>query len=1231
MNRWQFWIDRGGTFTDIVARSPTGAIITRKLLSENPQRYADAAIAGIREILQLAPAEPIPTEHIRVVRMGTTVATNALLERKGDPTVLVITRGFRDALRIGYQHRPKLFVRHIELPSMLYESVVEIDERMSAHGDVVRPLDAIAAERDLRAAWERGIRSCAIVLLHGYRYRQHEERLAELALDIGFTQVSVSHRVSPLMKLVSRGDTTVVDAYLSPVLRRYIDRVARQLPGTALQFMQSSGGLTDAHSFQGKDAILSGPAGGIVGAVRASTLAGFDKIISFDMGGTSTDVAHYAGEYERAFDAEVAGVRLRAPIMQIHTIAAGGGSICHFDGVRLRVGPDSAGADPGPAAYRRGGPVTVTDCNVLLGRIQPDLFPKVFGPHGDQSLDAQVVADRFAALAHEIGHATGAEQTPEGVATGCIQIAVENMANAIKKISVQRGHDVTEYTLTCFGGAAGQHACLVADALGIRTVFIHPLAGVLSAYGIGQADVTVMKQHAVEAALNRATLETLMEPFASIEQQARTQLLAQDVPAADIEIIYRLLLKYSGTDSTLQLTIPVLAELPSSATALAGRFEQQYRQRYGFLMSGRELVIESIAVEAIGVNAVAAEQAPVFTARDGALRPIMRRAVYVGRCWQEIPFFERDSLRPADTIDGPALINERNTTLMVEQGWRAELTPLGHLVLKRVAVAQRPHAIGTRADPVLLEVFNNLFMSIAEQMGVTLANTATSVNIKERLDFSCALFDGQGQLIANAPHMPVHLGSMGESVQEIMRRRPQMAPGDVFVLNAPYAGGTHLPDVTVVMPVFLGEERLSQSSRALAETDPLSPSSALLREKDQGKPVFYVAARGHHADIGGLTPGSMPARSTHIEEEGVLLDNIQLVADGRFLEDSLRALLLAGPYPARNAEQNLADLRAQVAACQKGAEELLKMVDHFGVNVVRAYMQHVQDNAEEAVRRVIDALSDGEFEYPMDTGAVVKVTIRIDREQREASIDFTGTSPQQPNNYNAPRPVTRAAVLYVFRTLVDDEIPMNAGCLIPLRIVVPEGSMLNPRYPAAVVAGNVETSQAVTDCLYGALGVLAASQGTMNNFTFGDSEHQYYETISGGSGAGPGFDGTDAVQTHMTNSRLTDPEVLEWRFPVRLDSFEIRRGSGGRGAHQGGAGVERRMRFLKPMTAVLLANHRKVAPFGVAGGEPGATGRNWIERADGRREEFGATHEADMQPGDVFVVQTPGGGGFGKA
>jgi len=1203
---WQFWIDRGGTFTDIVGRQPDGALVTLKLLSENPERYSDAAVQGIRELLGIGD-QPIPAGEIDVVRMGTTVATNALLERKGDRTVLAITRGFADALRIGYQHRPKLFVRHIELPSMLYEQVVEIDERMSAHGDVVRPLDLQQAERELRAAFERGIRSCAIALLHGYRYHQHELQLEELARRIGFVQVSVSHQVSPLMKLVARGDTTVVDAYLSPVLRRYVNQVAAQLPGVKLQFMQSSGGLADAQQFHGKDAILSGPAGGIVGAARTAQQAGIRKIISFDMGGTSTDVAHFAGEYERAFDAEVAGVRLRAPLMQIHTVAAGGGSICQFDGVRLRVGPDSAGANPGPASYRRGGPLTVTDCNVLLGRIQPEFFPAVFGEGGDALLDSAVVAEQFSVLAADIERATGVPQTPHGVAAGCIRIAVENMANAIKKISVQRGHDVTEYTLSCFGGAAGQHACLVADALGMQTAFMHPLAGVLSAYGIGLADVTVMKQRAIEAVLDDRALAGLTAPFGELVSEARDALLMQGVPEADISIERRVALKYQGTDSTLQL--PVV----SDAATLSAAFLEQYRVRYGFLMPERRLVIESISAEAVGASERGlegrrsgfspttgqsrAEARPTAPAPTSASRP-----VFFENQWHDTPFIERDALQPGDTIPGPAVIRERNTTIVIDPGWRAEVTTLNHLILRRVQPLQRASAIGTRVDPVLLEVFNNLFMSIAEQMGVTLANTATSVNIKERLDFSCALFDAQGNLIANAPHMPVHLGSMGESVQEIMRRRGEtMRQGDVFVLNAPYAGGTHLPDVTVVMPVFLSG----------------------------ADPSFFVAARGHHADIGGITPGSMPSDSSHIDEEGVLLDNVQLVAKGVFLEPELRALLADGKYPARNVEQNLADLRAQVAACQKGAAELAAMVEHFGLQVVQAYMQHVQDNAEESVRRVIDALTDGDFEYALDNGARVRVSIRIDKQARSARIDFTGTSAQQPNNFNAPAPVTRAAVLYVFRTLVNDEIPMNAGCLKPLELIVPAGSMLRPQYPAAVVAGNVETSQVVTDCLYGALGVLAASQGTMNNFTFGDGVHQYYETIAGGSGAGPDFDGTSVVQTHMTNSRLTDPEVLEWRFPVRLEEFRIRRGSGGAGRHRGGDGSERRVRFLKPMTAVLLANHRIVAPFGLAGGKSGATGKNWIERVDGTVEDFGATHSAEMQAGDVFVIQTPSGGGFG--
>ncbi|HTU64370.1 MAG TPA: hydantoinase B/oxoprolinase family protein [Steroidobacteraceae bacterium] len=1193
---WQFWIDRGGTFTDIVARQPDGTLISHKLLSENPERYDDAAIAGIRQLLGVAPGAALPVERIDAVKMGTTVATNALLERKGDRTLFVTTRGFADSLRIAWQHRPKLFVRHIELPSMLYEDVVEIDERIGPTGEVVTPLDAAQAEAALRAAFDRGIRACAIVLMHGYRHTAHEQQLETLAARVGFTQISTSHRVSPLMKLVSRGDTTVADAYLSPVLRRYVDRVAAALPGAPLQFMQSSGGLSDAGAFHGKDAILSGPAGGIVGAARAAASAGFDRIIAFDMGGTSTDVGHFAGDYERALDVEISGVRLRTPILRIHTVAAGGGSICRYDGVRLRVGPESAGANPGPASYRRGGPLTVTDCNVLLGRVQPDFFPALFGPAGDQRLDGEVVRERFAALAASLG-----STDTDALAAGCIRIAVENMANAIKKVSVARGHDVTEYTLTCFGGAAGQHACAVADALGMRRVFIHPMAGVLSAYGIGLADAIVLRQRTAELPLSGESLEALRAPFALLEHDAGAELVSQDFGMDAISIQRTVLVKYAGTDSTLSL--PLTGE--STAESLRAQFLELYRTRYGFHMAGRGLVIETISVEATGRSGSAETAAPRFAPRTGALVPAASRSIHFEGTRRETPIYSRDALRPGDAIDGPAAIAEPNTTVIVENGWRATFTALGHLVLDKTGAAPARESLSTRADPVLLEIFNNLFMAIAEQMGVTLANTASSVNIKERLDFSCAIFDAGGRLIANAPHMPVHLGSMGESVQEVLRRRgATMRPGDAFALNAPYAGGTHLPDVTVVMPVFLGGGTA---------------------------PAFFVAARGHHADIGGITPGSMPSDSRTIGDEGVLIDSVPVVSGGEFLEAELRALLGGGAHPARNITQNLADLRAQVSACGKGAAELEAMSAHYGLDVVQAYMRHVQDNAEAAVRKVIGVLQDGEFAYEMDNGATIRVAIRIDRGNREATIDFTGTSAQQPNNFNAPLPVTRAAVLYVFRTLVDDEIPMNAGCLVPLKLIVPEGCLLNPRYPAAVVAGNVETSQAVTDCLYGALGVLAASQGTMNNFTFGDDEHQYYETIAGGSGAGPDFDGTDAVQTHMTNSRLTDPEVLEWRFPVRLESFRIRRGSGGAGKHRGGDGVERRLRFLKPMTAVMLANHRRVAPFGVAGGAAAATGRNWIERTDGRKEEHGATFSAAIDAGEMIVIQTPGGGGFGAA
>ncbi len=1199
--RWQFWIDRGGTFTDIVARRPDGTLCTHKLLSENPERYRDAAVHGIRELLGLAAQAPIPAAAIDAVKMGTTVATNALLERKGERTLLVITRGYADALAIGYQNRPKLFVRRIELPSLLYASVIEVDERIGARGEVVRPLDLAAARRDLVAARASGIDAVAIVLMHGYRFPQHEQALAALARELGFAQVSVSHEVSPLMKLVSRGDTTVVDAYLSPILRRYVRQVEDDLDGgqangaPRLQFMQSSGGLTDAHLFQGKDAILSGPAGGIVGAVEVSRLAGFDRIIGFDMGGTSTDVTHYAGEYERAFVTEVAGVRLRAPMMRIHTVAAGGGSICSFDGARFRVGPDSAGANPGPASYRRGGPLTVTDCNVMVGKLDPALFPQVFGPGGDEPLDVDVVRRKFADLAAEVSAAAGVSRTPEAVAAGFLEIAVANMANAIKHISVQRGYDVTEYTLCCFGGAGGQHACLVADALGMTRVFLHPLAGVLSAYGMGLADVRALKQQAVEARLSASALAETAPLLAALEAAARADVLSQGIEPARTTAKRTLHVKYEGTDTTLETAVAQEADIVAD-------FERRYRTQYGFLMPGKPLVIEAVAVEAIG-RAQAAEDAPiVFAPRAGALPPLKTQRVYTEGRFHDAWVYDRDAMRPGDVVTGPAVIREANATTVVEPGWRASFTGRGDIILDRYQAARRVHAIGTTADPVLLEVFNNLFMAIAEQMGVTLANTAYSVNIKERLDFSCAIFDAAGNLIANAPHIPVHLGSMGESVETVIGRRAgSMRPGDVYVLNAPYNGGTHLPDVTVIAPVFL----------------------------DSQVPEFYVASRGHHADIGGTTPGSMPPDSTHIDEEGVLLDNVQLVAEGRFLDAEMRAILAGGRYPSRNIDQNLADMRAQVAACAKGAEELVRMVAHFTLPVVRAYMQHVQDNAEEAVRRVLDVLKDGHFEVEMDSGAKIAVTITIDQPRREAKIDFTGTSPQQPTNFNAPSAVCKAAVLYVFRTLVDGEIPMNAGCLKPLSIVIPEGSMLAPRYPAAVVAGNVETSQAITDALYGALGVLAASQGTMNNFTFGNATYQYYETIAGGAGAGPDFDGASVVQTHMTNSRLTDPEVLEWRFPVRLQAYSIRRGSGGAGAHRGGNGGTRRIEFLEPMTAVILANHRRVPPSGAAGGAPGAVGRNWVERRDGRCQTFGATAAVAMEPGDVFVIETPGGGGFG--
>ena len=1244
--KWQFWIDRGGTFTDIVARRPDGSLATAKLLSENPEQYPDAAVEGMRRLLGLVPGALITPERVACVKMGTTVATNALLERRGDRTVLVITRGFGDALRIAYQNRPRLFDRRITLPELLYEQVVEADERVDAQGEVLQALDEPALRRDLQAVFNTGVRACAIVFMHGWRSPAHEWVAARIAGEIGFTQISVSHAVSPLMKLVPRGDTTVVDAYLSPILRRYVAQVAAQMPGVPLYFMQSSGGLTEAGRFQGKDAILSGPAGGIVGMVRTALAAGHGRLIGFDMGGTSTDVSHFSvgpqgqpGEFERAFDTQVAGVRLRAPMMDIHTVAAGGGSIIGFDGARLRVGPASAGAHPGPAAYRRGGPLTVTDANVMLGRLQPAHFPAVFGPEANQTLDAEVVQHGFAELAARLNAArlgdAGAQDarqgdqagpgptTAEAVAAGALQIAVASMANAIKRISVARGHDVTAYTLQCFGGAGGQHACAVADALGMQTVLIHPLAGVLSAYGMGLADQTALREASIELTLDDLGLALARQRLAVLGDEAAAEVQAQGVQPTMIRRTERLRLRYAGTDTALPVA---LASLPEMQRA----FDAAYRQRFAFGLPGRALVIEAVTVEALGRSqdlpgaveaagsaGLVAAQAELSPAAPAPLpaQPLATVRMHCAQddtptlAWRDAGLYQREALAKGATVTGPAVIAERNATTVVEPGWQASVGGDGSLTLRRTRPRPASHALGTRADPVMLELFNNLFMNIAEQMGQRLQNTAHSVNIKERLDFSCALFDAHGELIANAPHMPVHLGSMSESIKTVIARNPAMQPGDVYVLNDPYHGGTHLPDVTVVTPVY--------PAAGLAAGNPV--------------PQFYVASRGHHADIGGITPGSVPPFSRHIDEEGVLIDNLLLVRDGHLHEAELRQLLASGPWPARNPDQTLADLRAQIAANEKGVQELHAMTAQWGGATVAAYMGHVQDNAEASVRRVIGALRDGEFRLPIDNGAHIQVKLTVDAAQRSAVIDFTGTSPQQPDNFNAPRAVTTAAVLYVFRTLVDDDIPLNAGCLKPLQVIVPEGCLLNPRPPAAVVAGNVETSSCVTNALYGALGVMASAPCTMNNFTFGNASYQYYETIAGGSGAGPGFAGTAVVQTHMTNSRLTDPEVLEHRFPVRLDSYAIRRGSGGAGQWRGGDGGVRRVRFLQAMTAAILSNGRSNGAFGAAGGQAGAVGRNRVERSDGTVEPLEYIATAEMAAGDVFVIETPGGGGWGLA
>ncbi|AYK15967.1 MAG: hydantoinase B/oxoprolinase family protein [Methanosarcina flavescens] len=1239
---WQFWIDRGGTFTDIVARSPDGKIITHKLLSDDPCHYKDAAMNGIRQILGLPGDAPLPAEIIESVKMGTTVGTNALLERKGERTVLVINRGFRDVLRIGYQNRPDIFAQKIELPDQLYERVIEVSGRVGAGGEELAALDLENARKELEAAFEAGIRSAAIVLMHAYRFPEHELKLGRLAREIGFTQVSLSHQTSPLIKLVSRGETTVVDAYLSPVLRRYVDMVQKSLEDgreekkseggiekrrgetrdseneerngkekesektPRLMFMQSSGGLTDADTFQGKDCILSGPAGGIVGAVATSEMAGAKKIITFDMGGTSTDVAQYSGEYERSLETEIAGVRLHTPMMRIHTVAAGGGSILHYEGGRFRVGLDSAGSDPGPACYRKGGPLTVTDCNVMLGKLQPAFFPAIFGLNADQPLDSELVRRKFTELAERVsgeGKSEGRSEsendgniwTPEQVAEGFLSVAVENMANAIKKISVQRGYNIKEYTLCCFGGAAAQHACRVADSLGIKSIFIHPYAGVLSAYGMGLADQRLIKEHYVGSELSDTLVEDLETVFFGLENEGCRLMREQGVQEDKITSLYKAHMRYAGSDTQLVVDF-------GDKDALRKGFEEAHRKHFGFIMEGKPIIIEAVSVETIGINERVTDSV-LEKEENPVISPVAKVRMYSNGEFHETPVLNRDELKPGTCISGPAMLIEKNTTIILEPGWEGRVTERNHLLLKRKTPLPAQIAIGTDVDPVMLEIFNNRFMSVAEQMGFTLQNTAHSVNIKERLDFSCAVFDGQGNLIANAPHIPVHLGSMGECVKSLIRKQLKgMRPGDVYLINSPYNGGTHLPDITVVTPMF----------------------------GDSGKILFYLASRGHHADVGGISPGSVPPGSRTISEEGVLSEGMKIIKQGRFCEERLKAWLGSGKYPARNPAQNIADIRAQIAANEKGLSELRRMIEEFSLETVEAYMGHVQDNAEEAVRRVIDRLADGEFTYKLDDGNAIRVKVTIDRENRGARIDFTGTSPQLPNNFNAPASVCIAAILYAFRTLVKSDIPLNAGCLRPLEIIIPEGSLLRPEPPAAVVAGNVETSQYIVDALFGALGKLAASQGTMNNFTFGDADFQYYETICGGAGAGPGFSGADAVHTHMTNSRITDPEILETRFPVLLEEFSIREGSGGEGKFRGGNGVIRKFRFLKDMNVAILSSHRKFPPFGLKGGRPGKCGRNLLIRTDGSVLEVGGQAEIALKTGELFVIETPGGGGYGE-
>lgn len=1247
MSKWQFWVDRGGTFTDLIARTPDGRIKTAKLLSDNPHHYADAVLQGIRELMSAPPGTPLPSHHIDCVRMGTTVATNALLERKGARTLLVTTRGYADVLKIGYQNRPDIFALDIRLPEPLYEQVLEVDERLAADGSVITPLRASGYRAALAQARAEGLEAVAVVFMHAYCNPAHEQALGEVAREVGFDQVTLSHETSALIKFVGRGDTAVVDAYVSPVLRRYTRRLQTELPHTRLLFMQSNGGLIEADRFQGCNSLLSGPAGGVVGGVKSSLPEGFERILGFDMGGTSTDVWHFGGQdYERVYETMLAGIRLRVPMLDIHTVAAGGGSVCRFAGGRFRVGPESAGANPGPACYGRGGPLTVTDCNLVLGKLALEYFPQVFGASGAEALNVDLARQKLMDIAAAVEDATGEAASLEALAEGFIDVAIEGMAAAIKKVSTERGHDVGDYVLCSFGGAAGQHACRVAQRLGVATVLVHPLAGVLSALGMGVAEVATQVERSLEWQLGDPGLaDDLAEVIDQLSQQARAQ-LSDTQDARDIQWKTQVFLRYQGSNTAIGVRLAEAGEMRRA-------FEQAHLEQFAFLQAGRALVVDSVSLEALITGAVAAEEVARAPDPASAFKDCQHSdrhhtsRLYSGRKWWSAPLYQRQQLSRTQQIIGPAVIVDASATTVVEPGWQAQVLDSGSLQLTRVSAGSGELVEGEKVagrslsgrlhnrdvsiprSPVQLEVFNYRFMSIAEQMGVVLANTAHSVNIKERFDFSCALFDAQGKLVANAPHVPVHLGSMGETVEQVMAKKlGDFKPGDAYLVNSPYAGGTHLPDLTVVTPVFVPGHIVS-GNVVSGNVEVSAEVGAEARVQVDASPAFFVATRAHHADVGGVTPGSIPPGSTCIEEEGVLFEGFSLIDNGVFRGEALREHLQAGPWPARNVEQNLADLQAQIGANVTGAKGLQKLVADYGLAVVEAYMGYVQDNADEAVRRVISQLKDGESESVMDSGARVRVAVRVDRARQRLTVDFRGTSTQQASNFNAPAAVCRAAVLYVLRTLVADDIPLNAGCLRSVEILIPEASMLNPEPPAAVVAGNVETSQYVVDVLFAALGVLAGSQGTMNNLTFGNDRFQYYETICGGAGAGEGFHGASAVQVHMTNSRMTDPEILEQRYPVRLEQFRVRTGSGGAGAFRGGDGVIRSLRFLESMSVALVSSHRDLPPAGVNGGGAGKTGVNFIGTVDGQKRRLAGVAEARVEPGDTLTIETPGGGGYG--